>query len=61
MCSITTNINGIPYIPTINVNVSDTSVNLVLGFRNIQQVGYFSVENIDKQEDRHKNYHSTLP
>lgn len=43
MCSITTNINGIPYIPTINVNVSDTSVNLVLGFRNIQQVGYFTI------------------
>jgi hypothetical protein len=39
MCKIVTNVNGIPYIPTLNVSVGDTTVNLVLGFREIQPVG----------------------
>lgn len=40
---ITTNTQGIPYLPTTNIIVSDTSVNLALGFRPFQPVGLFTV------------------
>lgn len=48
MCKIVTNVNGIPYIPTLNVSVGDTAVNLVLGFREIQPVGTIVI-NLAKQ------------
>lgn len=41
--NVTTNVNGIPYLSTTNVTVTDEAVNLVLGFRRIQPVGYFTV------------------
>jgi len=41
--NVSTNINGIPYLATTNVTVSDTSVDLALGFRSIQPVGTFFV------------------
>ena len=41
--NVTTNVNGIPYISTTNVSVSTTEVNLGLGFRRLQPVGYFTV------------------
>lgn len=40
---VTTNFNGIPYLTTTNVVVTETEVTLALGFRPIQQVGYFTV------------------
>lgn len=48
MCKIITNANGIPYIPVLNVNISDTTVNLILGFREIQPVGFIII-NLAKQ------------
>ena len=41
--NITTNVNGIPYLSTTNVTVTDEAVNFALGFRRIQPVGYFTV------------------
>ena len=41
--NVTTNVNGIPYLSTTNVIVSDTTVDFALGFRRIQPVGYFTV------------------
>lgn len=41
--NVTTNVNGIPYISTSNVTVTDTAVSFALGFRRIQPVGYFTV------------------
>ena len=41
--NITTNVNGVPYLSTTNVTVTDTAVNFALGFRRIQPVGYFTV------------------
>lgn len=44
MCvNVTTNANGVPYLTTTNVTVSDTTVDLALGFLRIQPVGYFTV------------------
>lgn len=43
MCKITTNVNGIPYIPNTAVQVSDTAVNIVLGFERIQQIGFIII------------------
>lgn len=44
MCVVNTNTqSGIPYIKTTNITVSDTAVDLALGFRPIQPVGYFTV------------------
>lgn len=40
---ITANTEGVPYIPTTNVLVSDTAVNLALGFRPLSPVGLFVV------------------
>ena len=41
--NVTTNVNGVPYLSTSNVTVTDTAVNFELGFRRIQPVGYFTV------------------
>lgn len=41
--NITTNVNGVPYLSTTNVTVTDTAVDFALGFRRIQPVGYFTV------------------
>ena len=41
--NVTTNVGGVPYLSTSNVTVIDTAVNLALGFRRIQPVGYFTV------------------
>ena len=43
-CSnITTNVNGIPYLTSTNIAVTDTAVDIALGFRRIQPVGYLTV------------------
>lgn len=41
--NITTNINGVPYMATTNITVSDTTVDLALGFRRLQPVGYLTI------------------
>ena len=41
--NITTNAGGIPYLSVGNVTVGTESVDLALGFRRIQPVGYFTV------------------
>lgn len=41
--NVTTNVNGVPYLSTSNVTVSDTAVDFALGFRSISPVGYFTV------------------
>ena len=41
--TVTTNFNGIPYLTTTNVVVTETEVSLALGFRPIPPVGYFTV------------------
>lgn len=41
--NVTTNVNGIPYLGTSTVTVTDTAVSFALGFRRIQPVGYFTV------------------
>lgn len=45
--NVTTNVNGVPYLSTTNVTVSDTTVDFALGFRRIQPVGYFTVRIAD--------------
>lgn len=40
---INTNQRGVPYLTTTNVTVSDTAVNLALGFRGIESAGLFVV------------------
>ena len=42
-CNVTTNAGGIPYISNTNVTVGTESVDIALGFRRIQPVGYFTV------------------
>lgn len=43
-CSnITTNVNGTPYLTSNNITVTDTVVDIALGFRRIQPVGYLTV------------------
>ena len=42
-CIVTTNMGGVPYLVTTNVNVSTTSVDLALGFRRLQPIGLFAV------------------
>lgn len=48
--NITTNAGGIPYLTTSNVTVSDTSVDLALGWRRdrLAPVGYFTVRLADE-------------
>lgn len=41
--NITTNAGGIPYLNVSNVTVGTEAVDLALGFRRIQPVGYFTV------------------
>ena len=41
--NVTTNAGGIPYISSTNITVSTESVDIALGFRRIQPVGYFTV------------------
>lgn len=41
--NVTTNVNGVPYISTTNVTVTDEAVSFALGFRRIQPVGLFTV------------------
>lgn len=41
--NVTTNAGGIPYISSTNVTVGTESVDIALGFRRIQPVGYFTV------------------
>lgn len=40
---VTTNVQGIPYLPTTNVSVSDTAVDFALGFRRIPPVGLIAI------------------
>ena len=41
--NITTNAGGIPYISSTNVTVGTESVDIALGFRRIQPIGYFTI------------------
>lgn len=41
--NITTNAGGIPYLNSTNVTVGTETVDIALGFRRIQPVGYFTV------------------
>lgn len=41
--NVTSNVNGIPYISTSTVTVTEEAVSFALGFRRIQPVGYFTV------------------
>jgi hypothetical protein len=41
--NVTTNAGGIPYISNTNVTVGTETVDIALGFRRIQPVGYFTV------------------
>lgn len=46
-CNITTNAGGIPLIQSTNTTVGTESVDLALGIRRIQPVGYFTVRITD--------------
>ncbi len=41
--NVTTNVNGVPYLNSTNVTVGTESIDIALGFRRIQPVGYFTV------------------
>lgn len=41
--NVTTNAGGIPYIFSTNTTVGTESIDIALGFRRIQPVGYFTV------------------
>lgn len=41
--SVTTNVNGIPYLATTGVSVTDASVDFSLGFRRIPRIGKFVI------------------
>lgn len=41
--TITTNAGGFPYINTTNVTVGTESVDIALGFRRIQPIGYLTI------------------
>lgn len=41
--SVTTNAGGIPYISNTNVTVGTDAVDIALGFRRLQPIGYFTV------------------
>lgn len=45
--NITTNAVGIAYLPSTNTTVGTESVDIALGFRRIQPVGYFTVRLTD--------------
>lgn len=41
--NVTTNAGGIPYISSTNVTIGTETVDIALGFRKIQPIGYFTV------------------
>lgn len=41
--NVTTNAGGIPYIFSTNTTVGTESIDIALGFRRIQPIGYFTV------------------
>ena len=41
--SVTTNVNGIPYLTTTGVSVTDASVDFSLGFRRIPKIAKFVI------------------
>ena len=41
--NVTTNAGGIPYLSSTNVTIGTETVDVALGFRRIQPVGYFTV------------------
>lgn len=41
--NVTTNVNGIPYLSSTNITVNETNVDIALGFRRIQPVGYLTI------------------
>ena len=41
--NITTNAGGIPYLTSTNVTIGTETVDIALGFRRIQPVGYMSI------------------
>ena len=41
--NITTNAGGIPYLASTNVTIGTESVDIALGFRRIQPVGYLTI------------------
>ena len=41
--NITTNAGGIPYLNSSNVNINTETVDIALGFRRIQPVGYLTI------------------
>lgn len=42
-CNVTTNAGGVPYISSTNITVGTDTVDIALGFRRIQPIGYFTV------------------
>ena len=40
---ITTNIGGTPYLTSTNITVTATAVDIALGFRRVQPVGYMTI------------------
>lgn len=42
-CIVTTNVNGIPYLSTTGVQVSEESVDFSLGFRRIPKLGKVAI------------------
>lgn len=45
--NITTNAGGIPYLASANVTVNDTAIDIALGFRRIQPVGFMTIRLTD--------------
>ena len=41
--NITTNAGGIPYLSSTNVTINTETVDIVMGFRRIQPVGYLTI------------------
>ena len=41
--NITTNANGIPYLASTNITVGTESVDIALGFRRIEPMGYLTI------------------
>lgn len=41
--NITTNAGGIPYIPSAQTTIGTETIDIALGFRRIQPIGYFTV------------------
>lgn len=41
--NVTTNAGGIPYLSSTNVTIGTESIDIAMGFRRIQPVGYFTL------------------